>query len=167
MHWGLQLPLGTIGQGAWCWGKGSPCWGQRAGRWAPQREKNCCQKQALDIAPSQVPPLGDSGGDPWPLVPKAKGAGTCCRGHRRQQPCPPHPSCGQVASTAQLPVQCRHLQVCREKWRFSVAGAAAARAEGSAWPSRYWMERSWKQGSASSTAVARSALQRETVRPLT
>lgn len=61
-------------------------------------------------------------------------------------------------STAQLPVQWQHSQLCREKWRLSVAGAAAARAEGSAWPSRYWMERSWKQGSASSTAVARSVL---------
>lgn len=59
-------------------------------------------------------------------------------------------------------MQCQHLQVCREKWRLSVAGAAAARAEGSAWPSRYWMERSWKQGSASSTAVARSVLPRNT-----
>lgn len=52
--------------------------------------------------------------------------------------------------------------MCREKWRLSVAGGAAARAEGSAWPSRYWMERSWKQGSASSTAVARSVLPRDT-----
>lgn len=43
-----------------------------------------------------------------------------------------------------------------------MAGGAAARAEGSAWPSRYWMERSWKQGSASSTAVARSVLPRDT-----
>jgi len=70
------------------------------------------------------------------------------------------PSCGQGLG----PAQCQHLQVCREKWRLSVAGAAGARAEGSAWPSRYWMERSWKQGSASSTTVARSALRRDTDR---
>lgn len=71
-----------------------------------------------------------------------------------------------VVSIAQGPEQGWHLQVCREKWRLSVAGVAAAKAEGSAWPSRYWMERSWKQGSASSTAVARSALRRDTVRLL-
>lgn len=90
-----------------------------------------------------------------------KGLG-CYRGHGHQQPHSSLPSCGWVLSTAQLPVQGQHLQVCREKWRLSVAGAAAARAEGSAWPSRYWMERSWKQGSASSTAVARSVLPRDT-----
>lgn len=62
---------------------------------------------------------------------------------------------------APCPSPVQHSHVLREKWRFSVAAAAAAMAAGSACPSRYWMERSWKQGSASSTAVARSALQRD------
>lgn len=101
------------------------------------------------------------GGGHRHVSPGLKGLGRC-RGHGHQQPHSSLPSCGWVVSTAQLPVQGQHLQVCREKWRLSVAGAAAARAEGSAWPSRYWMERSWKQGSASSTAVARSVLPRDT-----
>lgn len=75
-------------------------------------------------------------------------------------PCPGHGT-DQGPSSPSSPSRCAHSHVFREKWRFSVAGAAAARAEGSAWPSRYWMERSWKQGSASITAVARSALQRD------
>lgn len=79
-----------------------------------------------------------------------------------------HPAAGAAeypvlppGPAAHCPSLVHHSHVLREKWRFSVAAAAAAMAAGSAWPRRYWMERSWKQGSASSTAVARSALQRE------
>lgn len=75
-------------------------------------------------------------------------------------PCPGQGTAQGPSSPSSLS-RCAHSHVFREKWRFSAAGAAAARAEGSAWPSRYWMERSWKQGSASITAVARSALQRD------
>lgn len=147
-------------------GQGSSCWmvghtpaakpnlpGLR--HWLRECSQGCCK--GTKLPPKAGNSLGMSGwGQPWPEC-------HCCgRTMPRSgaQPRDPRPS------SPSSPARRVHSHVFREKWRFSVAGAAAARAEGSVWPSRYWMERSWKQGSASITAVARSALQRDiTVRP--
>lgn len=161
---GLQLSLETSQDRKPAVGDRNPCIWVSSWTLSTVEGQNRYQKQAVDRSPSQMPSLRDSrrARDPCPT---ATGLGRVA-GVTDGRSSILHASRGPMVATAQVPKQQEHLHLRREKCRLSVVGAAAARAEDSVWPRRYWMERSWKQGSASSTAVARSALRRDIVWPL-
>lgn len=124
------------------------------------------EDQAVKTNPVLFPRVGDGegrGGPPTPLPQSmTPGASLPLRRTELQFPKLAQPDAPRGHPHGPRLVQCRYLQVCKEKCLLSAEGGMAARADGSAWPSRYWMERSWKQGSARSTAVARLALQTHT-----